>query len=1074
MRRSPYLFIAQPLQRLTLASLVLYFTSPLGALELVPLRTAPASAQSTNNRKTEADRLLKQGDELFDSDENQAALKLFQQALTIYRQIKDSQGESIALRKIGTVYDYSGESKQAMTYYKQALDIAEAINNTDLTSRVLSNWGLAYLHLGNSQRTNEYCQKALTVAQESKNYETEALALKCISAFYLNSQSFEKGIDLLEKALEAIRKASGTPEDKLRQSRLEFNILNARGNLYYALGGFKIFNKDEAGHQLLNQSIQDQQQALAIAKQIGDTRRQGEALLDLGDTYSFQTQYSKAVETFNQALKLFQASKNSRIQVRKTYTNLGDVYKRWGKKKEGLKYYLQALEIIKTEVPNSPGEKLSQNTNQGWLLLNIGIAYSETSKYEEAINYYEDALKILHSALKQSETITNPTVKYQQTNINNGIQLSYLNLCVAYKFIGKYEEGTKACKAAENYRSNSGNSTLPKNLSSDKLKSTKSPEKIAKAEKELQDAKESLEQARVFQNKSLEAYALAKIGDAYSDLGKYQEAEIYFKQAIELSKSVESPEYKPVLFFLVGNFYSKQKKQDEAIEYYKQGGDYAKETGYKLQEANIFAHSGMTSFLANKLPEATDALYRAVDVFDAMRDELKIDGNRIAIFETQARVFSLLQKVLIEQNKFPEALEVAERGRARAFIALLTLRNAKKGNNKQNTELPELIPPKNQDLQRIAKQQNATIVEYSVPEPPRYDDGIHDENQPVWDGKEIYIWVVKPTGEIEFKSQKINIPLKNLVATTRLSIGVVDDSRGLFKSEYNVNEKLYQLLIKPIAQYLPTNPNEKVIFIPQNELFLVPFPAIKDEQNKYLIEKHTILTAPAIQVLELTHKQRQQVTGTGALVVGNPTMPILAKKGATPQQLQPLKNAEQEALEIAQILKTKSLIGKQATKSAVKQQMLNARFIHLATHGLLDDFGLGIPGAIALAPDNIPNGEKNDNNGWLTASEILDMKLKAELVVLSACQTGQGDIKGDGVIGLSRSLIAAGVPSVVVSLWSVPDESTKLLMTEFYRQMQQTPDKAQALRQAMLITMKIKEYSDPINWAAFTLIGEST
>ena len=99
------------------------------------------------------------------------------------------------------------------------------------------------------------------------------------------------------------------------------------------------------------------------------------------------------------------------------------------------------------------------------------------------------------------------------------------------------------------------------------------------------------------------------------------------------------------------------------------------------------------------------------------------------------------------------------------------------------------------------------------------------------------------------------------------------------------------------------------------------------------------------------------------------------------------------------------------------------------------------------------------------------MKLNAELVVLSACDTGRGIITGDGVIGLSRSLISAGVPSVVVSLWKVPDEPTAALMTEFYRQLQFKPDKATALRQAMLTTMK--KHPKPRDWAAFTLIGEA-
>jgi len=144
---------------------------------------------------------------------------------------------------------------------------------------------------------------------------------------------------------------------------------------------------------------------------------------------------------------------------------------------------------------------------------------------------------------------------------------------------------------------------------------------------------------------------------------------------------------------------------------------------------------------------------------------------------------------------------------------------------------------------------------------------------------------------------------------------------------------------------------------------------------------------------------------------------------------------------------------------------VKAKIIHLATHGLLNDFqGLGLPGAISLAPT------KTDK-GFLSASEILDLKLSAELVVLSACNTGRGRVTSDGVIGLSRSLVAAGVPSVVVSLWKVPDDSTADLMIEFYRQLQQTPDKAVALRQAMLTTLK--QYPNPVEWAALTLIGEA-
>ncbi|HBE20468.1 MAG TPA: Fis family transcriptional regulator, partial [Cyanobacteria bacterium UBA11367] len=132
-------------------------------------------------------------------------------------------------------------------------------------------------------------------------------------------------------------------------------------------------------------------------------------------------------------------------------------------------------------------------------------------------------------------------------------------------------------------------------------------------------------------------------------------------------------------------------------------------------------------------------------------------------------------------------------------------------------------------------------------------------------------------------------------------------------------------------------------------------------------------------------------------------------------------------------------------------------------HGLLDDIR-GIGSAIALTPSG-----KDD--GLLTAEEILDMKINAQLVVLSACDTGRGKITGDGVVGLSRSLVSAGVSSVIVSIWSVPDAPTADLMTEFYQNWQKQPDMAQALRQAMLTTKA--KHPHPIDWAAFTLIGES-
>ncbi|MEM1293705.1 MAG: CHAT domain-containing protein, partial [Cyanobacteria bacterium P01_H01_bin.162] len=218
------------------------------------------------------------------------------------------------------------------------------------------------------------------------------------------------------------------------------------------------------------------------------------------------------------------------------------------------------------------------------------------------------------------------------------------------------------------------------------------------------------------------------------------------------------------------------------------------------------------------------------------------------------------------------------------------------------------------------------------------------------------------------------------------------------------------------------------------------------------------LTAPSLLLLGLACPSvgahgRAPLTTDNALVVGNPTMPTVwlpTDDGLAETQLSYLSGAETEANAIGEFFDILVLIGEQATEARIKQELPNASLIHLATQGLLE-YGipessgvLDLPSAVALAP-----GDGED--GLLTSAEILQIELQAELAILSACDTGRGRITGDGVVGLSRALITAGVPSVMVSLWAVNDHSTSILMQRFY-QFLATGEftKAEALRQAQL------------------------
>ena len=560
-----------------------------------------------------------------------------------------------------------------------------------------------------------------------------------------------------------------------------------------------------------------------------------------------------------------------------------------------------------------------------------------------------------------------------------------------------------------------------------------------------------------------EGRALNNLGVAHRNLGQYQQAIDLYQQQLAIAQEIGDRAGEGRALGNLGIAYNDLGQYQQAIDFHEQTLAIFQEIGDRAGEGAALSNLGFPLFNIGNFPKAEDYLFAAVGILESMRKGGLPEDQRITLVETQLDAFQALQRVLIAQNKVDAALEAAERGRASVFLEELALRS----NPESVEQLTDVLPPEIAKIQQIAKEQNSVLVEYSI---------IFDED--------LYIWVVQPTGEVEFRQISLHdqeVELSQVIGTARSSMGLFrsivecgeTNEEAVARNSAQINQKLqqlHQILIDPIAELLPDDPNQSVIFIPQNELFLVPFAALQDTNGAYLIDRHTILTAPSIQVLEDTQKQQQQVQQANLqelLVVGDPTMPLLSLvPGESPTRLEELPGAKQEATDIATLLDTDPLLEDEATKSSVVRQMPNARIIHLATHGILDEFQ-GLNGGVVLAADG--TGEFND--GLLTAAEIAKMTLNAELVVLSACNTGQGRITGDGVIGLSRSLILAGIPSVVVSLWAVPDQPTGELMVEFYRQLEQTDNKAQALRQAML-TMREK-YPEPIAWAAFTLIGEA-
>src|ERR687885_544743 len=717
-----------------LASISLFLLATM-SLFTNPDSLLPAIAQTTDAREAEADRLLQQGIQQLQTGQFPAALNSWQQALQIYRALKNRRGEGNALVNVGVAYLNLGDSAKAIEYSQQYLGLAREIKNRQVEGMALGNLGLAYLFLGNYPKVIEYSQQHLAIAREIKNRQGEGAALADLGAAYLYLGNYAKAIEYSQQHLAIAR------EIKNRQG--EALALGNLGVAYLNLGNYA-------------KAIEYTQQTLAIAREIKDHQSEGNALGNLGIAYLSLGNYAKGIE------------------------------------------YSQQHLAIAREIKDRNGE--------GNALGNLGIAYFYSGNYAKAIEYSQQSLVI----------------------------------------------------------------------------------------------------AREIKARRGEGVALGNLGNAYLYLGD----------------------------------------SAKAIEYQQQLLAIAREFKDRRGEGWALNNLGVAFLKAGKPTEAEKMLVNGIQVWESMRQMLgSNDANKVSIFEGQARTYRTLQEVRVAQNNPIAALEIAERGRARAFVDLLTERLSSGDANSVIASAP------NQDrIRQIAKAQNATLVQYSI----IYDD-FQIQGKQVGRESALYIWVIQPTGEITFRQvdlkplwQKHNASLANLIIGNQEFLAVRSrSSLGSTQPQPDL-PSLHQLLIEPIQTLLPKDPNAHVIFIPQRSLFQVPFPALQDANGTYLIQKHTILTAPSIQVLALTRQQREKlaqkpVNSSRALVLGNPTMPSVSPSPGEPKrQLSALPGAEAEAIAIAPLLNTQAITGAQGTKAAIVQKMPQASIIHLATHGLLDDVrGLG-------------------------------------------------------------------------------------------------------------------------------------
>lgn len=472
------------------------------------------------------------------------------------------------------------------------------------------------------------------------------------------------------------------------------------------------------------------------------------------------------------------------------------------------------------------------------------------------------------------------------------------------------------------------------------------------------------------------------------------------------------------------------------------------------------------------LKEAIRFYDTAIQVIEQQRSTISVEAGKIGFVGDKQAVYHSLITALYRDQQQAKAFEYVERAKSRALVDLLAgkqnfavksagreeqIRRVLAENdqseadilsldkNTDKSRIRSIAVKARQDLQREAPELASLVSISATPISDLQSLIPRDETlvEYYYSGNDMFAFVLSANG---LQSARLNpAGLAEELASFRESL---ENPRSRTTSSLAI--RLYQRLFKPLEAALP---NRNIIIVAHGMLHYIPFSALHDGKT-YLIDRYKIRLMPSASAMKYLRERKNDKPG-GILALGNPDL-------GNPSH--DLVFAQKEAVEVSRTwANSRVLVRKEATEAALRRHGSNYNYIHFATHGQFSPQN-PLQSALLLAPDA-------RSNGLLTVDKLYAMELNANLVTLSACETGLSKVaNGDDLVGLTRGFLYAGAGSIVASLWKVDDLATSYLMIRFYRGMQKT-DKLDALRQAQLETRK--KYSHPYYWASFQLTGSA-
>ncbi|HEX8735716.1 MAG TPA: CHAT domain-containing protein [Pyrinomonadaceae bacterium] len=467
---------------------------------------------------------------------------------------------------------------------------------------------------------------------------------------------------------------------------------------------------------------------------------------------------------------------------------------------------------------------------------------------------------------------------------------------------------------------------------------------------------------------------------------------------------------------------------------------------YEIEKGRLLADISL-----NKDAETKEQIAKIINLAEIYRNQISGERERISFFNNQQDIYDIAVGYEFNHARDEQAYDYLEISNARSLLGWLKKGVDVKEEKKQiENTFNETFQPLRLNEIRAQMPERVQILQYAVLE------------------DKVLIWLVSKDNFTVAASDIGSEKLKEKV-TTYIELVSNEDNRKQEQSRTTARE-LYDLLIKPVAGQI--DPARVVCLIPQKVLFHLPFAALAAPDGKTFLAQFNFFYAPSANVfLHSTENARQKsaLPGETLLSIGNP----LFDQNQF-QNFKYLPDAEFEAREITRYYAPppQTLIGAQATKTAVRNSLQNVEVIHYAGHYLVKH-GEPLASGLLLTKDA---GSDNAEDGVLTNAELISQQLpQVKLVVLSACQTGvEQSYNGEGLVGLSTTFLKAGAPLVVASQWKVDSSASAELMKKFhFLRKQEKLSTIAALRRAQLELMEASGgiYRQPYFWAAFAAYG---